>query len=69
MSEVDRLSSAGPAPALPINEKRQSRQGGSSNDAQPHDPPERPPEAKADGSDPAATGTHRIPKSILDEYA
>jgi hypothetical protein len=66
MSEVDRLSNSGIFPALPIADKRKSKDqpGG----GQP--PPDKPADAaKAQpkpGADPDA-GRH--PKSIIDEYA
>lgn len=67
MSEVDRLSNSGLYPALPIGDKRR-----------PKDRPGEQPgsdRSKSKG-DPAATpdsisesGTYRIPKSLIDDYA
>jgi len=71
MSEVDRLSNSGLYPALPIADKRPSRDGSGGlprngsgappgGDKQP--PPDKP--APQAGSDPP-----RPPKSLIDEYA
>jgi hypothetical protein len=68
MSDVDSVSNVGLSPALPIAEKPHPRQGTSSHDAK-DDPPGRQPEAKADEPATDAAGTHRIPKSLIDEYA
>jgi hypothetical protein len=43
MSEVDRLSNSGLFPALPMGDKRESRQGPASKEAKPGKPPSRPP--------------------------
>ncbi|MGB6310698.1 MAG: hypothetical protein WBF89_23185 [Steroidobacteraceae bacterium] len=65
MSEVDRLSNSGLYPALPIADKRPSRDGsgGARRDKQPPDKPV--PQAES-SPDPAAP---RPPKSLIDEYA
>ena len=66
MSEVDRLSNSGLYPALPIADKRPSRDGsgGARRDDQP---PLGKPTPQAESSpDPA---TPRPPKSLIDEYA
>lgn len=64
MSEVDRLSNSGLYPALPIADKRPSRDGSGTpprGDKQPSHKPSQPAEA-----DPASP---RPPKSLIDEYA
>jgi hypothetical protein len=65
MSEVDRLSNSGLYPALPIADKRPSRDGsgGPQRDRQPPDKP-----APQAGTNPD-TATPRPPKSLIDEYA
>jgi len=67
MSEVDRLSNSGLYPALPIADKRPSRDG--SGGAPPRgdksSPEKSPPQAG--GTDPA--NNPRPPKSLIDEYA
>jgi len=65
MSEVDRLSNSGLYPALPIADKRPSRDrsGDARRDKQPPDKPTLPAGSSAD---PAAP---RPPKSLIDEYA
>jgi hypothetical protein len=65
MSEVDRLSNSGLYPALPIADKRPSRDRSEDarRDKQPTD--KHPPEA-GNSADPAAP---RPPKSLIDEYA
>jgi len=65
MSEVDRLSNSGIFPALPIGDKRRSK------DQEPGRPP---PDKAADPSKAkdkpdAQPGTGRQPKSLIDEYA
>jgi hypothetical protein len=64
MSEVDRLSNSGLYPALPIADKRPSRDGsrGSSHEQPPH----KPGTTATVNADPAAP---RPPKSRIDEYA
>jgi hypothetical protein len=70
MSEVDRLSNSGLYPALPIADKRSSRDGagGASRDGtggpgagDKHPPDKTPPQPGKDGP--------RPPKSLIDEYA
>lgn len=66
MSEVDRLSNSGLYPALPIPDKRPSKDGSDGapgGDQRPRDKP------KADSGLAADSAAHRPPKSIIDEYA
>jgi hypothetical protein len=66
MSEVDRLSNSGLYPALPIADKRPSRdgsQGPPSGDKKPPDKPKPPAGTSPDSAAP------RLPKSLIDEYA
>jgi hypothetical protein len=63
MSEVDRLSNSGLFPALPMGDKRESRQGPASKEAKPGKPPPKAAEPAAD-----AGGAERQPKSLIDEY-
>jgi len=75
MSEVDRLSNSGLYPALPIADQRSSRE------RPPFTPPRRrapggaAPGTAATAADAAAepavsdTGTYRIPKSLIDDFA
>jgi hypothetical protein len=65
MSEVDRLSNSGLYPALPIADKRPSRDrsGDSRRDKQP---PDKPTPQAGNSADPTAP---RPPKSLIDEYA
>jgi hypothetical protein len=65
MSEVDRLSNSGLYPALPIADKRPSRDG-SGEPPRGNQPPDKPAPQPADTADSA---TPRPPKSIIDEYA
>ena len=69
MSEVDRLSNSGLYPALPIADKRPSRDGSSghpSADKRPDETAHKPvPKAEED----FGTGGPRPPKSVIDEYA
>jgi hypothetical protein len=65
MSEVDRLSNSGLYPALPIADKRPSRDG-SSGPRGEKPPPDKPAPPADSGSDP---GSPRPPKSLIDEYA
>ena len=66
MSEVDRLSNSGLYPALPIADKRPSRDGSGAPRGD-KSPPEKPPSQAGDGTDPA--NGPRPPKSLIDEYA
>jgi hypothetical protein len=64
MNEVDRLSNSGLYPALPIPDKRPSKDGSDGapgGDKRARDKPK--PDAAADSATP------RQPKSIIDEYA
>jgi hypothetical protein len=70
MSEVDRLSNSGLYPALPIADKRPSRDGagdprggGTARRLQPSGKPAPQAGDAADSADP------RPPKSLIDEYA
>jgi hypothetical protein len=65
MSEVDRLSNSGLYPALPIADRRSSKD--EREDRTRHDrvPPDKP--SAADPHDP--NGGPRPPKSLIDEYA
>ena len=65
MSEVDRLSNSGLYPALPIGDKRQSRDRPS--DRAPEEKPKPKPETTEDPA--SQSGVHRVPKSLIDEYA
>lgn len=65
MSEVDRLSNSGLYPALPIGDKRRSRD--QSTDKDPREKPKD--EVKPPDDESAGTGKHRIPKSLIDDYA
>jgi hypothetical protein len=65
MSEVDRLSNSGLYPALPIADKRPSRDR--SGDARrDKSSPDKPTPQAGNSADPAAP---RPPKSLIDEYA
>ncbi|HEY2679516.1 MAG TPA: hypothetical protein VGI65_21285 [Steroidobacteraceae bacterium] len=66
MSEVDRLSNSGLYPALPIGDRRTSR-----DDKEGRQRPARPPETRSPKNGEAAEdpGPQRPPKSIIDEYA
>jgi hypothetical protein len=67
MSEVDRLSNSGLYPALPIADKRGSKEdtaGRARDDARA---PDKSSAKRADNPDPAAAP--RPPKSLIDEYA
>lgn len=69
MSEVDRLSNSGLYPALPIADKRPSRDGTSHQppaDQRSEKAPEIPPPDAGEVPDPAVP---RPPKSLIDEYA
>ncbi|MDE1922095.1 MAG: hypothetical protein KGL92_00825 [Gammaproteobacteria bacterium] len=63
MSEVDRLSNSGLYPMLPIADAGKQRD--SSKDNPPHPQPQRQSEDAAT----TQTGVHRIPKSLIDDYA
>jgi hypothetical protein len=67
MSEVDRLSNSGLYPALPIADKRPSREGSGAPPRSDKQPPEKTPPQPADDSD--STSNPRPPKSLIDEYA
>jgi hypothetical protein len=66
MSEVDRLSHSGLYPALPIADKRPSRDGSGGAPRGDKQPPDKTAPQTADTTDPA---TPRSPKSLIDEYA
>jgi hypothetical protein len=69
MSEVDRLSNSGLYPALPIADKRPSKDGSSGRhgaDKRRDNAVEKP--APKAGEDIGA-GAPRPPKSVIDEYA
>jgi hypothetical protein len=66
MSEVDRLSNSGLYPALPIADKRPSRDGSGSPPRGDKQAPDKPAPQAAETTDPA---TPRPPKSLIDEYA
>jgi hypothetical protein len=65
MSEVDRLSNSGLYPALPIADKRPSRDG-SRGPPRDNQPPDKPAPQAGTGTESA---TPRPPKSLIDEYA
>ena len=62
MSEVDRLSNSGLYPALPIADKGEHGQRDRSKD----NPPQ-PRESNQTAT--SQTGVHRVPKSLIDDYA
>jgi hypothetical protein len=66
MSEVDRLSNSGLYPALPIADKRPSRDGSGGARRDGQQPPGKPAPQAESAADPAAP---RPPKSLIDEYA
>jgi hypothetical protein len=66
MSEVDRLSNSGLYPALPIADKRPSRDGSGSPLRGDQQAPDKPSPQTAETTGPA---TPRPPKSLIDEYA
>ncbi len=66
MSEVDRLSNSGLYPALPIADKRPSRDGSGGPPRGDKQPPDKP--APQAGDSPDRTSP-RPPKSLIDEYA
>lgn len=65
MSEVDRLSNSGLYPMLPIADTGEQRDN--SKDNQPHPQPQ--PQRQSDDAATTQTGVHRIPKSLIDDYA
>jgi hypothetical protein len=67
MSEVDRLSNSGLYPALPIADKRSSREGSGAPPRSDRQSPEKIPPPPADDTESA--GSPRPPKSLIDEYA
>lgn len=67
MSEVDRLSNSGLYPALPIADKRPSREGSGAPPRRDGQPPEKTPPHAAEDTNPASNP--RPPKSLIDEYA
>lgn len=67
MSEVDRLSNSGLYPALPIADKRPSRDGSGAAPRDNKQAPDKSPPQAADGTGPAVNP--RPPKSLIDEYA
>ena len=66
MSEVDRLSNSGLYPALPIADKRPSRDGSRGPPRDDKQPPDKPAPQAGNATEPAAP---RPPKSLIDEYA
>jgi hypothetical protein len=66
MSEVDRLSNSGLFPALPIADRRSSKDD-KDRRQRSEQGPDKPASKSADTPDP--TGTPRPPKSRIDEYA
>jgi hypothetical protein len=65
MSEVDRLSNSGLYPALPIADRRPSKDGSGAPPRGDKQPPDKEP-PQANSTDPAIP---RPPKSLIDEYA
>jgi hypothetical protein len=66
MSEVDRLSNSGLYPALPIADKRSSKDGSGGARRDERQPPGKPAPQAESTPDPAVP---RPPKSLIDEYA
>ena len=66
MSEVDRLRNSGLYPALPIADKRPSRDGSGGSPRGDKQPPDKP--APPAASSQVSAGP-RPPKSLIDEYA
>ena len=66
MSEVDRLSNSGLYPALPIADKRPSREGSGSPPRGDKQAPDKSSPQATETTDPA---TSHPPKSLIDEYA
>ncbi len=67
MSEVDRLSNSGLYPALPIADKRPSRDGSGAPPRGDKQAPDKSGPQAGDATDP--TNSPRPPKSLIDEYA
>jgi hypothetical protein len=67
MSEVDRLSNSGLYPALPIADKRGSKDDPGRGSRDDKRAPDKPSAKPVDNPDPAAPP--RPPKSLIDEYA
>jgi hypothetical protein len=67
MSEVDRLSNSGLYPALPIADKRSSKEDPERRSSGGTRAPDKPAAKSADPGDPASGP--RPPKSLIDEYA
>jgi len=67
MSEVDRLSNSGLYPALPIADKRGSKEDPGRRPRDDARAPDNSSSKPADSPDPAAPP--RPPKSLIDEYA
>jgi hypothetical protein len=67
MSEVDRLSNSGLYPALPIADKRGSREDSGRRARDETRPPDKPTSKPPEAADPGAQP--RPPKSLIDEYA
>jgi hypothetical protein len=65
MSEVDRLSNSGLFPALPIADRRSSKDGREGRQR----PDLRPDKPSKSADTPESSGTPRPPKSHIDEYA
>ena len=66
MSEVDRLSNSGLYPALPIADKRPSKDGSDGPPRGDKQPPGKPAPQAGTGAD---SPSPRLPKSLIDEYA
>lgn len=66
MSEVDRLSNSGLYPALPIADKRPSREGSRDANRDPRRPSPKPSAHAGNAAEPAVP---RPPTSLIDEYA
>ncbi|HXA36057.1 MAG TPA: hypothetical protein VNW26_06970 [Steroidobacteraceae bacterium] len=66
MSEVDRLSNSGLYPALPIADKRPSREG---SQAPPRHEKQKADQALPQAGNAADPSGPRPPKSFIDEYA
>jgi hypothetical protein len=65
MSEVDRLSNSGLYPALPIADRRSSKDDKERRQRSDEGPDKPPPKS----NDAHETSTPRPPKSLIDEYA
>jgi len=66
MSEVDRLSNSGLYPALPVGDKRSSKDGAGQAPRGAKQQPDKSTPQSANDPDPASP---RPPKSLIDEYA